>query len=76
MLWIKLAQRIYLFAFKLDGSAEVALAQIKTHQYATKYRGYAKPVHLVGVNFVAETGEVREWLEEIDGQRRPGTDIR
>ncbi|MCB0186114.1 MAG: AAA family ATPase, partial [Caldilineaceae bacterium] len=66
---IELAQRIYLFEFKLDGSAETALAQIKTHQYATKYRGRVKPVHLVGVNFAAETGEVREWLEEVDGQR-------
>jgi hypothetical protein len=51
--------------FKLDGSAATALAQIKTHQYATKYLDKAKPVHLVGVNFDAETGTVQEWLEEI-----------
>jgi len=62
---IELAQRIYLFEFKLDGSAEAALAQIKNHHYATKYLGRGKPVHLVGVNFVVATGELQEWREEV-----------
>lgn len=59
---IELSDRIYLFEFKLDDSAAVALAQIKTHQYATKYLNQGKPVHLVGVNFNVTTGEVKEWL--------------
>lgn len=56
---------VVVLEFKLDGSAKSALAQIKTHQYATKYLGRGKPVHLIGVNFAAEAGEVQEWVEEI-----------
>lgn len=64
---IELAERIYLFEFKLDGSAEAALAQIKNHHYATKYLDRGKPVHLVGINFVVATGELQEWREEVGG---------
>lgn len=62
---VELAGRIYLFEFKMDGSAETALNQIKTHQYATKYLNDSKPIHLVGVNFTVESGAISEWQEEV-----------
>lgn len=49
--------RVYLFEFKVLELAEAgaALAQLKQRGYADKYRHLGDPVHLVGVEFSAET---------------------
>ena len=49
--------RVYLFEFKVLERAETgaALAQLKQRGYADKYRHLGDPVHLVGVEFSAET---------------------
>lgn len=52
---------IYIFEFKLDGTAEVALHQIEEKGYAREYAGDRRPIHLVGVNFSSEKGTIDDW---------------
>lgn len=61
---IDLAERTFLFEFKLNKSAAEALQQIKDHDYARKYRLAGKPITLIGANFDTQTRTVIEWLAE------------
>ncbi|MEM7532582.1 MAG: AAA family ATPase [Chloroflexota bacterium] len=61
---IHLDDRIYLFEFKLDKTADEALQQIKTDQYYQKYLGQRKPIILIGANFSTETKTVDDWKVE------------
>ena len=53
---------IYIFEFKLDGSAKEALEQIETQQYAVPYQSDSRTVHKIGVNISSESRTVDEWL--------------
>jgi hypothetical protein len=55
---------IYIFEFKMDQPAKVALAQIKEKGYATPYLNDGKPITLIGINFSREARNIVEWLEE------------
>ena len=52
---------IYIFEFKLDGSADEALHQIDEKQYAMPYAADPRPVHKIGVNISSESRTVAEW---------------
>ena len=52
---------IYIFEFKLDGSADEALAQIEEKQYALPYLQDQRHVHKIGVNISGETRTISEW---------------
>ena len=52
---------IYIFEFKLDGSAEVALQQIEDMGYANEFLASGKPIYKIGVNISSETGTVADW---------------
>ena len=53
---------IYIFEFKLDGSAEEALKQIEEQQYALPYLNDPRSVHKIGVNISSATRTVDSWL--------------
>ncbi|MBP1566419.1 MAG: PD-(D/E)XK nuclease domain-containing protein, partial [Oscillospiraceae bacterium] len=53
---------IFIFEFKLDGSAKEALNQIEQQQYAVPYLDDKRPVHKIGVNISSESRTVDEWL--------------
>ncbi|MFT6937146.1 MAG: hypothetical protein ACJA1N_001446 [Saprospiraceae bacterium] len=55
---------IYLMEFKLDGTSENAIEQIKTREYAATYKNSEKIVFLVGVNFSKEDRNVEGWEAE------------
>ena len=55
---------IYIFEFKLDGSAKEALEQIEKMQYALPYLDDSRTVHKIGVNISSESRTVSEWIEE------------
>lgn len=55
---------VYIFEFKLDGSAEGALQQIKEKGYAKEYATDARHIHQIGVNFSSKTGTIEEWKEK------------
>jgi hypothetical protein len=56
---------VYCFEFKLDGSAEEALAQIDTKEYAYPWTGSGKKVFKVGVNFDFEKRNIGKWLMRV-----------
>lgn len=69
---IDMPHAIFIFEFKLDGSAEDALTQIKTTGYADPYIDMGKPIYLIGANFSTIQREISAWKSErippIDAQ--------
>lgn len=63
---IELADRIFIFEFKLGGTAATALQQSKDKAYAEKYRLHGKPITLVGANFDYKARKLTEWTEVPD----------
>lgn len=60
---VKMPTDVYVFEFKLDGSASEALRQIDEHGYARPFEGGPLAVHKVGVSFSSATGTIEEWRE-------------
>jgi hypothetical protein len=56
---------VYCFEFKLDGTAEAALAQIDSKEYAVPWTGSGKKVFKVGVNFDFEKRNIGEWVSAV-----------
>ena len=54
---------IYIFEFKLDGTAEEALGQIEDKGYARPYATDKRKIHKIGVSFSSETGTIEDWQE-------------
>jgi hypothetical protein len=52
---------IYIFEFKLDGTADEALAQINERGYGKPYEADNRQVYFVGASFSSKTGTVEEW---------------
>ena len=55
---------IYIFEFKLNGTAEEALKQIDEKGYAEPFKSDKRKLLKVGVEFSAETRNVSRWLVE------------
>ncbi len=58
---IEVTDHIYLFEFKLNKDATVALDQIQDKAYYQKYRRHGKPITQVGVNFDMSSRTVTDW---------------
>ena len=56
---------VYCFEFKLDGSAEEALAQIDKKDYLLPWTGSGKTLFKVGVNFDHEKRNISEWKQDL-----------
>jgi hypothetical protein len=52
---------IYVFEFKLDGTAEEALKQIEDNGYTRSYWADKRQLFRIGVSFSSETGTVDDW---------------
>ena len=61
---VETAKHVYIFEFKLDGSADVALQQIEDRGYATEFEALGKTIYKIGVNISSETGTVADWKVE------------
>ena len=57
-------ERVFVFELKVDKSAAEALAQIREKGYAEPYRALGKPIHLIGLNFKAETHSLDDAVVE------------
>ena len=55
---------VFVFEFKLDKTAKIALNQIKDRDYYRKYMNSGKKIFLIGVNFDSEAGQIAEWQTE------------
>ena len=53
---------IYIFEFKLDGTAEEALQQINDKGYAREYASDSRKLFKIGCGFSSETGTIGEWV--------------
>lgn len=58
---VKMADAIYVFEFKFDGTPEEALAQIDSKQYAVPYEADGRKIVKVGVNFDSATRTIGDW---------------
>jgi len=56
---------VYIFEFKLNGTAEEALQQIEEKGYAEPFKSDKRQIVKVGVEFSAETRNVNRWLTEL-----------
>ena len=55
---------IYLFEFKRDESAETALAQIKSREYALPFAADSRKLYIIGVSFDSATRKLTGWKVE------------
>ena len=58
---VETPQYVYIFEFKLDGTAAEALQQIEAKGYAREYEADARQVVKVGVSFSSKSGTIEEW---------------
>jgi len=61
---VELIDHIYIFEFKLDKSAMVALDQIKNNAYYEKYLLHGKLITQVGANFNSDQRTITGWEDE------------
>ena len=54
---------VYIFEFKMDGTAREALEQIEQKGYAKPYLADSRKVICIGVNFSSSTRTVEDWEE-------------
>lgn len=52
---------VYIFEFKLDGSADEALRQIEEKGYAREYKSDSRVIYKIGASFSSETGTIEDW---------------
>ena len=52
---------VYIFEFKLDGSADEALSQIVTMGYAREYANDTRQLYKIGCSFSSESGTTEDW---------------
>ena len=58
---LETADYIYIFEFKLDKSADEALAQIEEKQYALPFAQDSRKLYKIWVNFSSETRRIESW---------------
>ena len=59
---VKTPQYIYVMEFKFEGSADDAIAQIDSRNYALPFMSDGRKVYKIGVNFSAETRNIEKWI--------------
>ena len=62
---LEMDEYVYIFEFKMDGTAEEALRQIEEKGYARPYLTDNRKVVCIGVNFSSLTRTVEEWKEVL-----------
>jgi len=59
---VETKSNVYCFEFKLNGTAEEALAQINTKEYLLPWAGSGKRLHKIGVNFDYDKRNIGHWV--------------
>ena len=62
---VETADYVYIFEFKLDGTASEALQQIHDRGYARSYETDTRQKFCIGASFSSKTGTIEEWQTEI-----------
>ena len=58
---VETPQYVYIFEFKLDGTADEAIRQIQEKGYAREYSADPRRVYQIGAAFSSETGTISDW---------------
>ena len=58
---VETPEYVYIFEFKLDGTASDALRQIEEKGYAREYASDPRKLYRIGAVFSSETGTIGEW---------------
>ncbi len=58
---VETPQYVYVFEFKLDGSADEALQQIEDKGYAMPYAADSRRLFKIGASFSSQTGTISDW---------------
>ena len=66
---VETSQQVYIFEFKLDGTADEALQQIHDRGYAKAYEADGRPIYIIGVSFSSKTGTIEEWKAEAKSEK-------
>jgi hypothetical protein len=61
---LQTADYTYVMEFKLDGTAEEALAQINDKNYALPFAADGRKLLKIGVNFSSKTRNIERWIVE------------
>ena len=61
---IKTDQYIYIFEFKFNASAEIALQQIHDKGYIEPFKADSRQIVCIGVNFSSEARNIDKWIVE------------
>ena len=61
---IECPEHVYILEFKLNGSATEALQQIHDKGYAKPYAADPRQLHLLGVNFSSNSGNIEQYVAE------------
>ena len=64
---VKTANAVYVFEFKLNGTAEEALAQIDNRGYLIPYTTNGCHIVKIGAEFTKEERNLSRWLVEEEG---------
>ena len=59
---LRTATHVYILELKLDGSAEKALRQIETRNYAMPFEIDGRTIVRIGINFSSETRTIDSWI--------------
>jgi Predicted AAA-ATPase/PD-(D/E)XK nuclease superfamily len=55
---------VYIFEFKFNKTAEIAITQLKKRGYADKFRASGKTIVGIGLNFMEQARKLEEWIVE------------
>ena len=61
--YIRTANAVYIFEFKLNKSAKKAVGQIADRHYYEKFQSCGLPIRMIGVNFNSAKGRIDGWKE-------------
>ena len=59
---IETGKYVYIFEFKRDSTAKVAIDQIRSRGYAREYATDPRKVFLIGCNFSTDSGTIDDWI--------------
>ena len=59
---VETPEYVYIFEFKLDGTAGEAMQQIEEKGYAREYASDSRTIYKIGAVFSSETGTIEEWI--------------
>ena len=63
---IETPKYVYIFEFKLDGTADEALKQIEERGYARAYEADQRPLYKIGASFSSKSGTIEEWKADSE----------